>query len=127
MSKKRVEDAASIEMGEAESNRRAFLTRSGALLAALAASGVVGVEGVAAQERLTAAQTTALRDVVRKAMANGGNLDVAMRSQNARLPASTVATLKSLTRADWQAAARLNSKLGRLQNAVADTNGIIGM
>lgn len=108
-------------------DRREFLTKSGTLLAVLAGAGLV--EGCASGGSYGRdAEAVAVNKVVQEAIINGGDVDRALQASTATLSPAAVSSLRSLTREDWTAAARLNERLRGLKDALADNNnGVLGM
>lgn len=134
----------SIEHGQAASQsedessppagRRGFLTRSGVLMAVLAAGGV-GTTEASAQSAgpvgvgvLSEKEARKLEAVIKQTISNKGNLQDAIEAQNAKLSPQVLDILKAMTSEDWAAAGRVNSKLKGLDAFMAgDNNGYAGM
>ena len=111
----------------ADTDRRAFLTRSSALVALLATS-CATTSGTSGARATASSDAAGINRVVDLAIANGGDVQLAASQSGMRLSSDTLSVLNSLTREDWQAAARLQTRLDRLRAVVADNNnGVIGM
>jgi hypothetical protein len=133
---------------EADSSKREFLTKSGALLAVLGAistgtfttlSGqtkptpapsareAAKVAPQAASRMLAPNEVGQLKLVMSNAMQTG-NMEGALKQHGQGLPADVQGILRSLNAQDLRAAAALEQKLGALRSHVAaDNNGTIGM
>jgi hypothetical protein len=118
--------AAESETSEGE-DRRGFLVKSGALLAALGVTGLTGEVSALAQE-LNPRQIKALQDTMDEAFRTK-DMSKALASQGRALPADVKSVLSRLTTSDLEAAASLNKKLGGLRDTLkgANNNGVIGM
>ena len=108
--------------------RRGFLVKSGALLAALGLAGLTGEGSAFAQEmRLSADESKTLKMTLESAM-KSGNIKRALESEGQALPADVKSILGKLTASDLRAAASLNAKLAGLKAKLADgNNGYVGM
>lgn len=106
--------------------RRGFLVKSGALLAALGMSGVAGTGSAFGQE-MSAQQGKALQATMDEAIKTK-NAKRALQTYGKDLPADVQEVLSQLSPSDLRAAASLNAKLSRLRK-LDDTNnnGYIGM
>ena len=115
------------EAGVAE-ERRGFLIKSGALLAALGLAGLTGEGSAFAQEmRMSTDEAKTLKTTLDAAM-KSGNIRKALESEGQALPTDVKAILGKLTASDLRAAASLNSKLAGLKAKLADgNNGYVGM
>lgn len=107
--------------------RRGFLIKSGALLAALGMAGLGGSSSVFAQERMSKEDAKTLQTTLNAAM-KGGNMERALAAEGKALPADVRTILGKLTASDLRAAASLNNKLAGLKDKLADgNNGYVGM
>jgi hypothetical protein len=108
--------------------RRGFLIKSGALLAALGLAGLTGEGEAFAQEmRMSTDESKALKTTLDAAM-KSGDIRKALESEGRALPTDVKSILGKLTASDLRAAASLNSKLAALKSKLADgNNGYVGM
>ena len=108
--------------------RRGFLIKSGALLAALGLAGLTGEGEAFAQEmRMSTDESKALKTTLDAAM-KSGDIKRALESEGRALPTDVKSILGKLTASDLRAAASLNSKLAGLKAKLADgNNGYVGM
>jgi len=110
--------------------RRGFLIKSGALLAALGLAGLTGEGEAFAQERamrMSTEEAKTLKTTLESAM-KSGDIQKALESDGRALPADVKSILGKLTASDLRAAASLNSKLAGLKGKLADgNNGYVGM
>ena len=112
--------------------RRGFLVKSGALLAALGLAGLTGEGSAFAQDkttmmRMSTDEAKSLKMTLESAM-KSGDIQKALESDGRALPTDVKAILGKLTASDLRAAASLNSKLAGLKSKLAEgNNGYIGM
>lgn len=120
--------AVESETSEGE-DRRGFLVKSGALLAALGMTGLTGEISALAQE-LNPRQIRAVQTTIDEALRTK-DMDKALATQGRELPDDVKRVLSKLTTSDLEAAAGLNRKLGglrdRLKAGGGNNNGYIGM
>lgn len=116
-----------VDPDQTVGERRGFLVKSGALLAALGMSGLNGANSVFGQE-LSRENAKTLQTTLNAAM-KSGNMERALAAEGKDLPADVRTILGKLTASDLKAAASLNNKLAGLKNKMAagDNNGWIGM
>ena len=111
--------------------RRGFLVKSGALLAALGLAGLTGEGSAFAQDktmmRMSTDESKALKMTLESAM-KSGDIQKALESDGRALPTDVKSILGKLTASDLRAAASLNSKQAGLKSKLADgNNGYVGM
>jgi hypothetical protein len=111
--------------------RRGFLIKSGALLAALGLAGLTEEGSAFAQDktmmRMSTDEAKTLKTTLESAM-KSGDIQKALESDGRALPADVKAILGKLTASDLRAAASLNSKLAGLKSKLAEgNNGYVGM
>jgi hypothetical protein len=111
--------------------RRGFLVKSGALLAALGLAGLTGEGSAFAQDktmmRMSTDEAKALKTTLESAM-KSGDIQKALESDGRALSPDVRSILGKLTASDLRAAASLNSKLAGLKSKLADgNNGYVGM
>jgi hypothetical protein len=111
--------------------RRGFLVKSGALLAALGLAGLTGEGSAFAQDktmmRMSTDEAKALKTTLESAM-KSGDIQKALESDGRALSPDVKSILGKLTASDLRAAASLNSKLAGLKAKLADgNNGYVGM
>ena len=111
--------------------RRGFLIKSGALLAALGLAGLTGEGSAFAQDktmmRMSTDEAKALKTTLESAM-KSGDIQKALESDGRALSPDVRSILGKLTASDLRAAASLNSKLAGLKAKLADgNNGYVGM
>ena len=111
--------------------RRGFLVKSGALLAALGLAGLTGEGSAFAQDktmmRMSTDEAKSLKMTLESAM-KSGDIQKALESDGRALSPDVKSILGKLTASDLRAAASLNSKLAGLKAKLADgNNGYVGM
>ena len=111
--------------------RRGFLVKSGALLAALGLAGLTGEGSAFAQDktmmRMSTDEAKSLKMTLESAM-KSGDIQKALESDGRALSPDVRSILGKLTASDLRAAASLNSKLAGLKSKLADgNNGYVGM
>ena len=111
--------------------RRGFLIKSGALLAALGLAGLTGEGSAFAQDktmmRMSTDEAKSLKMTLESAM-KSGDIQKALESDGRALSPDVKSILGKLTASDLRAAASLNSKLAGLKAKLADgNNGYVGM
>ncbi len=111
-----------------EGSRREFLTRSSVLMAALGTGVTAAMPALAHDEDLAAG----VNRIFQMAMRQKGDIDfeAAAKEVGIRLPDEVLKSMSALTPEDWAAAARIDSKLSPLEDALgplAANNGYLGM
>ena len=132
MAHEKEENIPAVEPDENVSEeRRGFLVKSGALLAALGLAGLTGEGSAFAQDktmmRMSTDEAKALKTTLESAM-KSGDIQKALESDGRALSPDVKSILGKLTASDLRAAASLNSKLAGLKSKLADgNNGYVGM
>lgn len=132
MAHEKEENIPAVETDENVSEeRRGFLVKSGALLAALGLAGLTGEGTAFAQDktmmRMSTDESKALKMTLESAM-KSGDIQKALESDGRALPTDVKSILGKLTASDLRAAASLNTKLAGLKAKLADgNNGYVGM